>query len=135
MSGGQVLFLLFLSSLAIPTALFGFLVVKCALYLVPRLKRRRFVRWILPAAVALVVVSVGIGVSIACNSNDEPWPTSPYLSDWGCLAVICLLDAGLLCLWGWLKYREYKRKLTGMAAELVKEMLRPEARKGDVIDV
>ena len=88
---------------------------------------------LLPAIVALALMAVGIGVSFVYL--DEPWPTSPVLSGWGCLALICLLDAGLLCLWLWLKYREYKRRLTGMAAELVKEMLRPEGRRGDVIDV
>jgi hypothetical protein len=134
--GEQVFFVLFLILflLNIPTFVFGFLATKCALYLAPSLKRHYFVRWILPAVVALVLMVVGIGVTVAYGSPDE-WPTSPVLSRWGCLAVICLLDAGLLCLWGWLKYREYKRKLTGMAVELVKEMLRPEERRGDVIDV
>lgn len=137
MHGGQAFLLLFMVTflLNVPTFVFGFLAMKCALCLVPKLKRFFFVRWVLPAIVAAMLMVVGMVVVFVYGFHDETWPTSPVLSRWKCLALICLLDIGLFCLWLWLKYREYKRKLTRMATEMVKEMLRPEERRGNVIDV
>lgn len=122
MHGGQAFLLLFaiMVILNVPTFVFGLLAVKCAVYLCPSLKRFLVIRWVLPIIAGLVLMVLGIGVTVA--HLQQPWPTSPVLSGWGCLALICVLDLGLLLLLAWLKYRECAGKATSTTAQVAEEL-------------
>ena len=118
MHGPQAFGLLFLVIfvLNIPTFLFGFLTVKCTLYLFPRTKGFFFIRWVFPFLAGFVLFLFGACLTFV--HLEQPWPTSPALSGWGCLGLICLVDLGLFLLWAYLKYREYKRALAVLTTKV-----------------
>lgn len=119
MHGGQafLLILVVLLVLALPAFVFGFLAVKCVLYRFPRIKRYFFIRWVLPVVVAFGLLFFAMYLTLAYQK--QPWPTSPVLSGWQCLGLVCLLDLVLLFLWPCLKYREYRQKHRICPAEVV----------------
>lgn len=100
-----LLILIALLLLNIPAFLFGFLAMKCGLRLCSKARHSVVVRWMLPMAMGLVAFLFGVGVTIAFAHSERPWPTSPVLSGWGCLGLLCAVDFLLLLLWPWLKYR------------------------------
>lgn len=125
MHGGQAFLLLFvvLLILNVPTFVFGLLATKCALYLCPSLKRVFIIRWVLPVIAAMALMLFGVGV--AFFHLERPWPTSPVLSGWGCLGLLCVLDLGLLVLWARLKHRELSKKRATTEARSGEDFLVP----------
>jgi hypothetical protein len=117
MHGGKAFLAVFVVVLLlnVPTFVFGFLATKCGLYLVPRIKRWALIRWVGPFVVAFLLMLFGVGITIV--HLERPWPTSPFLSGWGCLGLICIADLGLFFLWPWLKYREHRKRASVVAAQ------------------